>query len=365
MIVSGYSGRDTNVMDMFRAALGQGNAFPHGLFWTTPRLSDIAPSVHNFIAFASSKGISAYLVETGTFDTMLMRLWRQQPQRPAHLEAKIYTAKAQPVAIPLPSPGRSYPIVRMNGLPIIEFPKRCGRIVTETPVTFAILNEQRRAKQPDLVATFNGEALFWGGLEEATELFQEQSVKDIEDHDFEYPLASISSSGIIKSFFEEALVRSLCLGKPVVIRRKDKTWYAVVDHRESKNALLVPMRNALGNRNIPLNGAVPKLSDTFWAECASLKLEERNGSAWLMIRPDVWITPLASREQATTFLREKKLRRWNPIAYRLLDAWIGLLVGSVGTAQEAQISCFQNAKYPAAFTLNTRSAYSRRGGAHA
>jgi hypothetical protein len=364
MIVSGYSGRDANVMDMFRSALGQTNAFPHGLFWTTPRLADVARSVHDFIAFARSNGTSAYLVETGTFDTMLTRLWRQQSQRPAHLEAKIYTAKAQPVAIPLPSAGRSYPVIRTNGLPIIEFPKQCGRIVTETPVTFAILNEQRRTKQPDLVATFTGQTLFWGGREEATKLFDEQQVKNTEDYDFEDPLGSISSSGVIKSFFEEALVRSLCVGKPVVIRRKDRIWYAVVDHRESQNALLAPMRNALGNRNVPLNGAVPKLSDTFWAECASLKLEEGNGSSWLMIRPDVWITPLTSREQATTFLREKKLRRWNPLAYRLLDAWIGLLVGSVGTAQEAQISCFQNTKYPAVFTLNTRSAYSGRRDAH-
>jgi hypothetical protein len=364
MIVSGYSGRDTNVMSMFRSALDQSNGFPHGLFWTTPRLADVTQSVHDFIVFARKKGIGAYLVETGTFDTMLTRLWRQQSQRPAHLEAKLYTAKAQPVAIPLPSPGRSYPVVRTNGLPIIEFPKRCGKAITETPVTFAILNENRRAKQPDIVATFTGQALFWGGLEEVTKLFQEQGVSDTDDHDFEEPLGSISSSGVIKSFFEEALVRALCLGKPVVIRRKDRTWYAVIDHRESKNSLLAPLRNALGNRNIPLNGAVPKLSDTFWAECVSLKLEERNGSAWLMIRPDVWITPLTMREQATTFLRERKLRRWNPVAYHVLDAWISLLVGSVGTAQEARISCFQNTKYPAAFTLSTRSAYSGRGGVH-
>ncbi len=242
----------------------------------------------------------------------------------------------------------------------------------QTPITFQVLNEQRRAKQPDVVATFTGETLFWGGLEEATKLFSDQRVKEIEDHNFEDPILSISSSGVIKSFFEEGLVRSLCHGKPVVIRRKDRRWFAVIDHRESKNGLLMPMREALANPtrethangNIPLNGPVPKLTDTFWAECASLTLEERNGSAWLMIRPDVWITPLANREQAKAFLREKKLRRWNPLAYRLLDAWIALLVGSVGTALDARISCFQNTKYPASFTLNTRSAYSGGGGAN-
>jgi len=169
---------------------------------------------------------------------------------------------------------------------------------------------------------------------------------------------------VVKSFFEEGLVRALCHGKPVVIRRKDRVWYAVIDHRERNSQLLTPMRAALGNLNMPLNGAVPMLSETFWAECVSLRLEERNDAAFLMMRPDVWITPLAKREEATTFLREKKLRRYNPIAYRLLDAWIALLVGPVGSAQDAQVSCFQNTNYSVAFKLNTRSAYSRRGAAH-
>lgn len=36
LIVSGYSGRDANVMSMFGEALEQNNPFPLGLFWTTP-----------------------------------------------------------------------------------------------------------------------------------------------------------------------------------------------------------------------------------------------------------------------------------------------------------------------------------------
>jgi hypothetical protein len=363
MIVAGYSGRDANVMSMFRAAIDQSNAFPQGLFWTAPRAANVSQSVLDLIGLARRKGVNAYLVEAGTFDTMLTRLWRQQAQKPAHLEARVYTSKAQPVAIPLPPPGRSYPLVRLNGLPIVELPKRCGKVVTEKPVTFTILNEQRKTKQPDLVATFTGQPLFWGAMDEATKLFEEQRIKQIEDHDFREPLRSVASSTVVKSFFEEGLIRALCQGKPVVIRRKDRVWYAVIDHRESKNGLLTLMRLALGNRNIPLTGPVPRLSETFWAECISLRLEERNGAAFLMMRPDVWITPLAKREEVMAFLREKKLKRWNPIAYRLLDAWIELLVGSVGGAQDTQVSCFQNTKYPVVFKLNTRSAYSGRGDA--
>jgi SIR2-like domain len=73
MIVSGYSGRDRNVMSMFRAALDQSNAFPLGLFWTAPRLGDVSQSVQDLIALARGKNVNAYLVEAGTFDTMLVR----------------------------------------------------------------------------------------------------------------------------------------------------------------------------------------------------------------------------------------------------------------------------------------------------
>jgi hypothetical protein len=69
MIVSGYSGRDENVMSMFRTALDQSNAFPHGMFWTVPRLGDVSQSVQDLITFARRKGVNAYLVEAGTFDT--------------------------------------------------------------------------------------------------------------------------------------------------------------------------------------------------------------------------------------------------------------------------------------------------------
>ena len=132
MIVSGYSGRDANVMDMFETAVNQANAFPHGLFWTTPRIADVAATTKQFILRAQAVGVQAFLVESGTFDTMLMRLWRQQTKRPPALEAKVYTTKASDVAIPLPAPGRNYPLIRGNGLPIVKLPKQCGRVTALT-----------------------------------------------------------------------------------------------------------------------------------------------------------------------------------------------------------------------------------------
>jgi len=79
LIVAGYSGRDTNVMAMFRSAFEQNNPFPQGFFWTTPRLSDVGQSVNELIGLAREKGIRAHIIEMGTFDIMLSKMWRQIP----------------------------------------------------------------------------------------------------------------------------------------------------------------------------------------------------------------------------------------------------------------------------------------------
>ena len=128
LIVSGYSGRDENVMSMFRKVIDQNNAFPQGLFWTAPRISEVAESVHDLIAYASLKGVRANLVETGTFDEMLSKVWRQMPGKPQLLDEKVRTARVVSVSIPLPAPGKKYPILRTNALAVIASPARCGAI---------------------------------------------------------------------------------------------------------------------------------------------------------------------------------------------------------------------------------------------
>jgi hypothetical protein len=97
----------------------------------------------------------------------------------------------------------------------------------------------------------------------------------------------------------------------------------------------------------------------FWAEAVALHLEERNGSLWLLLRPDVWITPLAQRDEATDFLRARKLKRYNAQSFEILSAWIRILLGDLGGAP-AKVTAFPDKEYSAAFEISTRTAYSRR-----
>ena len=360
LIVSGYSGRDANVMTMLESALGQNNAFPQGLFWLTPRLSDVTEPVCHLIKSAHKQGVRAHIVETGSFDIVLLKIWRQLTEKPEELDSKVRSAKAVPVSIPLLGPGKKYPILRTNALAITGYPRKCGRVDYAAPITFRELRDKIRESQPNAILSYTNQILFWGNSSEVYNTLDEQKVRAIADNDFEDPVESIVQSGIIKSFFEEALAQCLCQDKPLLLRRKSRTYYAIVNYKEIANLLFQPLKDAVGYKGTPghISGSVPRLSEVFWSEALSIKLEERNGSLWLLIRPDIWITPLSERENATGFLRSKKLYRYNNQSYQVLDAWIRILFGFIGSGQEIQISCFPDSDYSPTFSINTRTAYS-------
>jgi len=360
LVVSGYSGRDANVMSMFRDALDQNNAFPHGLFWTVPRISGAEENVRKLIAYAKEKSVRAHLVETGTFDAMLSKIWRQVKGKSQTLDGKVRTALVASVSIPLPAHGNHFPILRTNALPVLTPPIRCGTVDLDGSITFGDLKEKSIEKSPNAIWTFTDKILFWGDREEIAKLLPADKIIAIRPFDFEDGAQSASASNFVKSFFEKALATALCHGKPLFLRLNHKTYYAVVQHDASKDRLFSRLRNALGYNNNPaaITGNVPGLQDVTWAESVSMRLEERGGELWVALRPDIWIKPLARRQEARDFLRQRRLKRYNNQSYHLLDAWIEILLGAVGSGSVVKVACFPDAEYRAVFEIGTRTAYS-------
>jgi len=364
IVVSGYSGRDENVMAMFREAIDQNNAFPHGLFWTAPRLSGLGANVLGLIEYALSKGVRAYVVETGTFDELLSKLWRQIEGKPRPLDEKVRSARAANVAVPLPAPGSRYPILRTNALPVIGLPAQCGKVDLHEAMTFGELKEKMTAAPVNAIATFTDTILFWGDEEEVTKALAGKKVKSVRNFDFGDVAQEATASTHVKSFVEEALVTALCSGKPLFLRRKDKTYFAVVRDDAAQDNAFADLRSVLGTNGQPaaITGKVPGLQDVTWAEALSIRLEERGGKVWVMLRPDIWIKPLARRQEARDFMRQRRIRRYNKQSYHLLNAWIGILLGGVGTGDSIKVSCFTETKFSANFEIGTRTAYSLGGG---
>lgn len=370
MIVSGYSGRDSNVMAMFREAVDQNNAFPHGLYWTVPRIASVEPAVRDLMDYANSRGVQGGIVETGTFDEMLSRIWRLVAGKSPALDAKVRSAAAKQVRIPLPPSGSAFPMLRTNALRITSLPGSCGAIDYDGPVDTGELKNVLFERQPSCSACYTDRVLFWGDGDQLATLFEPDRVKSISSFAITDLVEAIDASTYLKSMVEETVVRALIDGKPLMLRKQRKTWYAVTQHREADSDALRPLREALSVRGRDgsvqtgvVNGPVRGLKDVFWAEAVSFKVEERQGQLWLLLQPDVWISPNKMREEATDFLRLRKIRRFNRQAFDVLSAWIEILLGGVGKG-ESKVTAFGGTGYPAEFQISMRSAFSKDGAGH-
>lgn len=364
LIVAGYSGRDGNVMAMLEQALAQPNPFPRGIWWTVPHASTVAPAVVEFIEAARQKGIVAHIVETGTFDLMLYKIWRQIPEKPQVLDDKVRSARAHPVSIPLPEPGKSYPVLRTNALEIVKVPRQCGAFPA-SGVPAADVFSAVREKQPDAVISYQDGVVFWGDSAQVERTLEGLVAKDVGVRELAEPVAEIAESTYLKSFYEHGIAEALCHDKPVFLRKKGKSFYAVADYRQADNESFASLKMAVGFRGNPgpICGTVRGLSETHWSECVRLRLEERAGVLWLLLQPDIWIKPLKNREDAQDFLRKRKLKRYNSQTYDILNAWIEILIGPLGKRAPVTVTYGADTNYQASFTISTRTAFSRRASA--
>jgi len=361
LIVAGYSGRDSNVMAMLEQALAQPNPFPHGIWWTVPHVSSVALSVVAFIEAAREKGIAAHIVETGTFDVMLYKVWRQIPDKAQALNDKVRSARAHPVSIPLLKHGKSYPILRTNALEIIDAPRECG-MLPASGVPAANVFSAVRENKPNAVVSYQDGIVFWGESAQVAKSLEGLVTNNVGVRELAEPVVEILEFPYLKSLYEHGIAEALCHDKPVLLRKKGKTYYAVVDNRQANDERFTSLKKAVGFRGNPgpIYGTVRELPDTRWSECIRLRLDERAGVLWLLLEPDVWIKPLKNREDAKNFLRSRKLKRYNNQSYDILDAWIEMLIGPIGQGTPVTVTYGADTDYPASFSISTRTAFSRR-----
>jgi len=361
MIISGYSGRDNNVMSMFESAIDQNNAFSAGLFWTVPSIRNIDPKVQKFIKNAVDKGINAHIVETGTFDSMLSKIWKQIPDRNIDLDKKVRTAMTKSVNIPMGSLGNSFPVLRLNALPITSVPENCALVKTHTPLSMVEVKERVTKNQANAQVSKTDRVLAFGSTDEIKKALGEDIIQAIEPYKIEEVVDLIVHSTGHHSFFERALVKALAHDKPLKVVH-DFGWVIRVDHLKLNDPKLDVLKTALedkyGNKG-QLSGSVPRSQNTFWSEAVAIKLEKQNGQLLVTLTPMIWIDPRNERGNHKEFTKGKTGGRYNPKTSKLLDAWITVLLGDAKNS-DVEITCNPNTDYPATFKINTRTIYSRR-----
>lgn len=360
MVVSGYSGRDKNVMSMLEEALGAVNAFPKGIFWTVPNTKYVEENAVQFIRKAREKRIKASLVEAGTFDELLSKVWRQTLNKPNNLVEAVRLHSQNSVSIPLPPTGNKVPVLRTNMLPITELKLKCGVFKFNQGLTFSDLNNGAKTLDYRVVFTYTDEMLYWGNSNEAIKIIPNYRQLDIESSNAEISISDIKSSSFIKGFVEEGILDTISQNTHGVgLRKSGKLSYLVINEKYADSERFQVLRNAVGlNRPESVAGMLNN-GQTVWSECVEIGLEVNGNDIYLYLRPDIWIKPKSERDQYFEFLKNKRKNRYNRTTYNILDAWIEILFG--GKRGSFRLANPKGLDFSPCFEISTRTAFSRRG----
>src|SRR6266540_2821243 len=211
-IVTGYSGRDASVMELFRSVLTAPNPFPNGLYWTGIANSTLPPVVQDLLKEAQAKGVDAHHVPIETFDTLMLRFWRNIEGKPPALDAKVRKSQFTPARIPLPAMGDGKPILRLNALPILSGPTHCLSLSFRKTKEWNDLREARSKSDNGLILTKSDRVWCWGPTGVIKDAFAEDPAS-IEVREIPADLGSPDNLHV-KRFVEDALCTALIRGKP-------------------------------------------------------------------------------------------------------------------------------------------------------
>lgn len=370
LIVSGYSGRDESVMALFNAVLESNNPFPHGLFWTGMKGGSVPGNVDNLLRRSREKGVMAEYVEVETFDTLMLRLWRNIQNKPVEIDKKVRRSGAASTSIPLPGAGFNDPLIRMNALPISRWTTGCSKLVFSQPKEWGDLRAAQRKSEGNLIFTKAEAVWCWGAESEIREEFGDEIIS-IEADDLSGRFAAFSENLQFQAFFLEALCRALARDKPLLSRSDRYSSFLIVDAHSDDLAQLSTLFNATGKLHgeipglfAPATDEYPKQERVEWAEAVRVSVDQKDGQIWLLLDPDIWIWPRRARRIARSFLDQRKSDRLNDKYNNLLSGWVEAVLGTTERNVEIEVSPFgkgSEIENPS-FTISSRTGFTRRFG---
>lgn len=360
LAVVGYSGRDDSVMRALEAALETDGAFPAGLFWFHRAESPPSRRVRTLVESARSVGIDAHLVEIETFDELLGDIMVLVEDLPAQLQKHLDPRTTRLSEARVPPPGKAYPVIRCNALPILSIPTVCRRIKCGIGGAKEVREAVARAQSNVIVGRRRSGVLAFGSDSELERAFspyviEERDVSNFQSHKLRYP--DSTETGMLLEAITRALVRQRPV-RPEVRRSRYSRYTLVADLENAKDPLLGRLRSAAGG----LGGKIPN-TELRWAEAVQLRIDYRLSRTWLLLLPTVWIEhtdDAATLEIARSFKRERLARRRNAEWNAVLDSWVHLISDGCESVQLSAFGLSEGDGIDANFTLGTRTAFSRR-----
>jgi len=370
LAVAGFSGRDSSVMEMLERAIEGDHSYPGGLFWFHRPDGPPFARVQQLIERARDRKIDAHLIEVETFDELMLDLFLLRNDPPEEIKA-IFAQRRKwltPLDIPPPGPPGSFPVIRMNAVPVTAAPATCRLVECSVGKTSEI-RDAIEATGVNVVAMKRKAAIIcFGSDQDVRSAFDKFTITKLDLYAIDAPRLDFDSAelGLLNEAIARALARECSLGL-VPMRRG---WKLFIQPEQAGSPQFVKLSEAVR----AVAGKVPG-TELGWAEAVRVRLERKLDRLWLLVEPSVWIdypsapesdeeaepvSPDDDLDAVKEFIRERAATRYNSVLNNLLDGWVDVLVGSTPTRTVRTLGIGDGVD--ASFTLLKTTGFSRWGG---
>jgi hypothetical protein len=353
LIVAGYSGRDSSVMDTLEEALKETGAFPAGLFWLHRGETLPLARVQQLIAKAVGLGIEIALVRIENFDEILRDLVRLKTSIDTSLLDKFAVERKRWSAAPRPTGSRGWPVIRLNAIPVTQTPSVCRRIVCTIGGYSELRSAVASAKVDVLVARTKSGVLGFGTDANMRLAFESYGITDFDLHTIEIKRLRYESGE--RGLLRDALTRAISRHRGLRFIRSRATDLLLPYH--PGDAIWADLKQQVG----ALGGVVKVSPDLQWHEGVATRLEWADDRLWLLVEPRTVFEGIteANRGIAADFARERTVRRYNRQLNGLIALWAKHLAGEGNDLRAFGLGDGVDA----IFRLSADTAFSRRAGA--
>jgi len=352
LVVAGYSGRDNSIMDTLNEALNQTGAFPAGLFWLHRGDDPPLPRVSQLLARAVQMGVDAGLVRIENFDEILRDLIRLTSGVDTKALDTFAVERRRWSGAPRPVGKHSWPVVRLNALPVTQVPSVCRRVICQIGGYAEVREAVKQAGVNVLVARTHASLLAYGSDADIHAAFAAHSITTFDLFTIETRRLRYESAerGLLREALTCAIGRERRLD---VIRRRTTDLLAPAD---PKDDAWVPLQHLVGT----LSGTVNGHPEIGWREGIGIRLDWADDRLWLLVEPRSVFDGVtdSNRAAATDFARERTVKRYNRQLNDLIAFWAALLSGDGADLRALGIGDGVDAT----FRLSSDTGFSRRAG---
>jgi hypothetical protein len=355
LAVTGYSGRDHSVLEALERGIDAGRGYPAGLLWFHRSTEQLLPAVEELLAKAQTAGVEAAAIPLETFDELMGDLLHLEQTLPDEIAAKLEQARPRRVSdAPLPKSGGTFPVIRMNAFPVVEWPSTCRLVACKIGGTSEVRQVVADANADLIVGRRNTGVIAFGSDSEIRRAFRHNEISRLDLHVIEGRRLRYDSAE--HGLLYEALTRAIERELPLISVRHGPSRRLVVDPKRADDSRLQSLRLAAGRVSGNVAG-----TELTWCEAAEIRLEYRLDGLWLLLDPTIAVLRVTDQplpEQAKEFIRERQATRYNKKANDLIDAWRDVIFGG---DQEIVLRAFGLSDgVDAAFKLDRVTAFSYR-----